>query len=150
MGLEVYEGKRDQGKTPEPFGSEVDLVHPIYVIQEHHASHHHYDLRLEFDGLLKSWAIPKEPPIAEGVKRLAVATEDHPLAYAGFTGMIPEGEYGAGEVRIWDRGTFDVKERAEGKYVLQIKGCKLRGSYALIQTRMGGDPRNWLFFRKKG
>jgi len=143
-------GKRNPGKTPEPFDSEVKLEHPIYVIQEHRASHLHWDLRLEFNGVLKSWAVPKEPPTEEGVKRLAVQVEDHPLSYATFEGTIPEGEYGAGDVRLWDYGTFDVLEEKEGEYVLDIKGRRLKGAYALIQTRMGGNPKNWLLFRRKG
>ena len=150
MGLEEYRRKRDPNRTIEPYDSSTELEHPIYVIQEHHASHLHWDLRLEFEGVLKSWAVPKEPPTTEGVKRLAVQTEDHPLSYAGFEGEIPEGEYGAGDVRIWDKGTFTVLEEGEGKYVLDIRGQRLRGSYALIQTKMGGNPRNWLLFKKKG
>jgi len=149
MSLEEYQKKRDRKRTTEPFGSDIDLPRPVYAIQEHHARNLHWDLRLEFDGVLKSWAIPKEPPAGEGVKRLAVATEDHPLAYASFEGNIPKGEYGAGEVKVWDKGTFNVLEQGKGKYVMDIKGEKLSGPYVLIQTRMAGNPRNWLFFRKK-
>ncbi|MFH1055617.1 MAG: DNA polymerase ligase N-terminal domain-containing protein [Candidatus Altiarchaeota archaeon] len=148
MGLGEYEKKRRLGKTTEPFDSDVSLERPIYVIHEHHASHLHWDLRLEFNGVLRSWAIPKEPPAEAGVKRLAVEVEDHPLSYAGFSGTIPEGEYGAGKVTIWDRGTFDVIEESEDKYVLDIKGEKLRGTYNLIRTNMGGKRRNWLIFRR--
>ncbi|MBD3388048.1 MAG: 3'-phosphoesterase [Candidatus Altiarchaeales archaeon] len=148
--MEEYRSKRDPGKTTEPFDDEVDLPRPVYAIQEHHASHLHWDLRLEFNGVLKSWALPKEPPSDAGVKRLAVETEDHPLAYATFEGTIPKGEYGGGEVRIWDMGTFEALEEGRGKYVLDLRGEKLKGGYVLLQTRMGGNPRNWLFFKKKG
>ncbi|MEM2375349.1 MAG: DNA polymerase ligase N-terminal domain-containing protein, partial [Candidatus Bathyarchaeia archaeon] len=105
MSLEEYFRKRDFSKTPEPRGGEGTKPSEgrIYVIQKHAASHLHYDLRLEKDGVLKSWAIPKEPPTTKGIKRLAVQTEDHPIEYADFEGVIPEGEYGAGTVEIWDR-----------------------------------------------
>ncbi|MEM2995592.1 MAG: DNA polymerase ligase N-terminal domain-containing protein [Candidatus Bathyarchaeia archaeon] len=118
----------------------------IYVIQKHAATHLHYDLRLEIDGVLKSWAIPKEPPTAAGVRRLAVQVEDHPVEYASFEGEIPEGMYGAGKVEIWDKGTYRLIERKENKLIVEIKGSKLKGVYALI--RFKGD-KNWLFFKKK-
>jgi DNA ligase D-like protein (predicted 3'-phosphoesterase) len=120
----------------------------IYVIQEHHASHHHYDLRLEMDGALKSWAIPKEPPREPGIKRLAVEVEDHPLGYEEFEGIIPEGLYGAGEVKIWDRGEYELLERSEDKILINIRGQKLNGRYCLV--RFKGDKVNWLFFKTKG
>ena len=120
----------------------------IYVIQEHHASHHHYDLRLEMDGVLKSWAIPKEPPKEPGIKRLAVEVEDHPLGYEEFEGIIPEGFYGAGEVKIWDRGEYELLERSEDKILINIRGQKLNGRYCLV--RFKGDKKNWLFFKTKG
>jgi DNA ligase D-like protein (predicted 3'-phosphoesterase) len=118
----------------------------IYVIQKHDATHLHYDLRLEMDGVLKSWAIPKEPPVESGVRRLAVQVEDHPLAYATFEGTISEGEYGAGTVEIWDKGTNKILDRKEDKLVLEINGEKLRGSYVLVRFK---DKKNWLFFKKK-
>ncbi|MBS7634982.1 hypothetical protein KEJ34_05770 [Candidatus Bathyarchaeota archaeon] len=117
----------------------------IYVIQRHAASHLHYDLRLEKDGVLKSWAIPKEPPTIKGVKRLAVQTEDHPVEYANFEGVIPEGEYGAGKVEIWDSGTFNVEKWDENEIIVHIHGEKLKGRYCLI--RFKGQEGNWLFFK---
>jgi len=122
---------------------------PCYVIHEHDASRLHWDLRLEFDGVLKSWALPKEPPTAEGIKRLAIAVDDHPLGYASFQGTIPEGEYGAGTVKIWDSGTFTLIEAKDGEYILQIDGNKLDGRYALIRTGSMGNGKSWLFFRMK-
>jgi len=118
----------------------------IYIIQKHAATHLHYDLRLEMDGVLKSWAIPKEPPVESGVKRLAVQVEDHAMAYAAFEGKIPEGEYGAGTVEIWDKGTYKMLDRKEDKFILEINGEKLRGSYVLVRFK---DKKNWLFFKRK-
>lgn len=118
----------------------------IFVIHEHHASHLHWDLRLEMDGVLKSWAVPKEPSDDPAVKRLAVAVDDHPLSYGDFEGEIPEGQYGAGQVKIYDTGKYDMNERKEGKIVFELKGKKLHGVYCLIRLK---DGKNWLFFRKK-
>ena len=121
----------------------------IYVVQEHHASHLHWDLRLEMDGVLRSWAVPKKPPEAVGVRRLAVEVEDHPVKYAFFEGKIPEGEYGAGLVTIWDRGTYDALTVTENKIVFTIRGERLKGNYCLLRTRFGGAAKNWLFFKMK-
>jgi len=99
------------------------------------------------DGVLKSWAIPKEPPIESGVRRLAVQVEDHPIANATFEGAIPEGEYGAGNVEIWDKGTYKILDGKENKFILEIKGKKLRGSYVFVSFK---GKKNWLFFKKKG
>lgn len=118
----------------------------IYVIQKHAATHLHYDLRLEMDGILKSWAVPKDPPIKSGVRRLAVQVEDHPVEYAVFEGTIPEGEYGAGTVEIWDRGSYKLIERKEDKLIVDLDGCKLKGKYVLIRFK---GKKNWLFFKKK-
>ena len=153
MSLREYKKKRNFGKTPEP-EAEVKKSEKgnIYVIQRHHARHLHYDLRLEMDGVLKSWAIPKEPPLDEKTKRLAVMTEDHPLDYATFEGVIPEGQYGAGRVEIWDTGTFDLNEKSKEKIIIKIHGKKLKGTYALIKlkptARFKGE-NNWLFFKMK-
>ena len=119
---------------------------PIFVIQKHAARRLHYDLRLEMDGVLKSWAVPKEPPKTAGVKRLAVQVEDHPIEYADFEGIIPEGHYGAGKVEIWDKGNYILKERTENKIIFELEGERLKGTYCLIRFR--GD-KNWLFFKKK-
>jgi len=118
----------------------------IFVVQKHSATHLHYDLRLEMDGVLKSWAVPKEPPTGPGVKRLAIQVEDHPLSYADFEGVIPEGYYGAGKVEIWDRGTYTLKERTDDKVVFELRGERLRGTYYLI--RFKGSDKNWLLFKK--
>jgi len=118
----------------------------IYVIQKHDATRLHFDLRLEMDGTLKSWAIPKEPPTSPEVKRLAVQVEDHPVEYASFEDTIPEGEYGAGKVEIWDKGTYKLIDRKENKLILEIDGAKLSGTYVLVKFK---DEKNWLFFKKK-
>ncbi|MFN4133866.1 MAG: DNA polymerase ligase N-terminal domain-containing protein [Candidatus Hadarchaeales archaeon] len=117
----------------------------IFVIHEHHARRLHYDLRLEMDGVLKSWAVPKEPPLERGVKRLAIEVEDHPLAYARFEGRIPEGSYGAGEVKIWDRGDYILKEKSQKALVVELRGRKVKGDYCLVRLK---DGKNWLFFKK--
>jgi DNA ligase D-like protein (predicted 3'-phosphoesterase) len=148
MALEEYKRKRDFGKTKEPEGLVKDTGKSVYVIQKHQASHLHWDLRLEFDGVLKSWAVPKEPPTTEGEKRLAVETEDHPIDYASFQGTIPEGEYGAGKVEIWDKGSFKVVEKTEEKMLININGKRLSGEYYLVRFPKIG-PKNWLFFKKK-
>ncbi len=119
---------------------------PRFVVQEHHASHLHWDFRLEMDGALKSWAIPKEPPNKKGVKRLAIQTEDHDLNYIDFEGEIPKGQYGAGIVKIWDKGTYNIEERTENKIVFTLNGKKLKGKFCLLRFRKAG-PKAWLFFK---
>jgi len=146
LSLKEYRRKRDFQKTTEPKGEVTASKRRIYVIQKHAASHLHFDLRLEMDGVLKSWAIPKEPPTAAGVKRLAVQVEDHPVEYASFEGTIPEGEYGAGTVEIWDKGTYKLINRKENKLIVEIDGAKLSGVYVLVRFK---DKKNWLFFKKK-
>ncbi len=155
MSLKEYRAKRNFSRTPEPEGreekSERKKEELVYVIQKHRATHLHYDLRLEEEGVLKSWAIPKEPPINPGIKRLAVETEDHPLGYEDFEGEIPEGEYGAGTVEIWDKGSYIPLEIAPGKKIIEIKGKKLNGTYALIKIKTKeGSEKNWLFFKITG
>ncbi len=118
----------------------------VYVIHEHHATHLHWDLRLEHDGVLKSWAVPKEPPTKLGVKRLAVQVDDHALSYAKFKGTIPEGQYGAGKVKIWDSGKYEPLEWTSKSIVVNINGRKLKGEFCLVKFR---PPKNWLFFTKK-
>jgi len=156
MSLKKYREKRNFDKTPEPLSgitksrfnsSKSELV---YVIQRHRALHLHYDLRLEEKGVLKSWAIPKAPPLVLGIKRLAVQTEDHPLGYEKFEGTIPEGEYGGGTVEIWDKGVYVPLKISASKKIIELNGNKLKGMYALIKLKPGetGD-NNWLFFKMK-
>jgi len=145
MSLEEYSKIRDFSKTKEPKGKIKKGKGNIYVIQKHDATHLHFDLRLEMDGVLKSWTIPKMPPTEKGMKRLAVATEDHPVDYAEFEGKIPEGEYGAGKVEIWDKGTYELEEKDENKIIIQINGRMLKGRYCLIKFK--GQEKNWLFFK---
>ena len=146
MSLNDYWEKRNFKRTAEPRGEKRTSKENVYVIQKHAATHLHYDLRLEMDGTLKSWAIPKDPPVESGVKRLAVQVEDHPMDYATFEGRIPNGEYGAGTVEIWDKGTFHLIDRKENKLIVEINGEKLKGPYVLVRLK---DKKNWLFFKKK-
>lgn len=120
---------------------------PIFVVHEHHAKNLHYDFRLEMDGVLKSWAVPKEPPLETNVKRLAIQVEDHALSYASFHGTIPKGEYGAGEVKIWDSGHYELLEKTDSAIVVMMKGKKLRGEYVLFKFKRAGE-KNWLLFKK--
>ena len=122
---------------------------PKFVVQKHSARNLHYDFRLEISGVLKSWAIPKEPPLNPGIKRLAVQTEDHPLGYENFEGIIPEGEYGAGTVEIWDQGIYKQIEISNSKIVMDIFGEKIKGKYCLIKLKKDSDDKNWLFFKLK-
>jgi DNA ligase D-like protein (predicted 3'-phosphoesterase) len=146
--LSEYQKMRDFSRTPEPKGSKLTGAGNIFVVHEHDASHLHYDLRLEMGGVLRSWAVPKEPPETEGIKRLAIQTEDHPLEYADFEGVIPEGMYGAGKVRIWDKGEFVVEKEKDDELLFELKGNKLKGKYALIKTNFKGKE-SWLFFKRK-
>jgi bifunctional non-homologous end joining protein LigD len=118
---------------------------PVFVVQEHHASTLHYDFRLEKNGVLKSWAVPKGVPVTKGVKHLAVAVDDHELAYAGFEGDIPEGEYGAGKVMIWDSGSYEEESWGSDKIVFQLEGKKVQGRFCLIRFKKAGE-RQWLIF----
>jgi DNA ligase D-like protein (predicted 3'-phosphoesterase) len=155
-----YADKRDFKRTPEPSGGDwTPSKEPIFVIQKHDASHLHYDFRLEVDGALKSWAVPKGPSTDPSDKRLAVPTEDHPLAYANFEGVIPEDQYGGGTVMVWDRGPYrniraekdddsvSMQEAyKDGKLEVWLEGEKLKGGYALIRTGSGDDAR-WLLIK---
>jgi len=152
MSLRKYKQKRDFEKTSEPKESRAKKKSNglVYAIQRHAASHLHFDLRLEEKGVLKSWAIPKSPPEKEGIRRLAVETEDHPLGYENFEGIIPEGEYGAGRVETWDKGTYIKLESGPAKWIIELRGNKLSGAYCLIKLK-SKDPedKNWLFFKLK-
>ncbi len=147
--LSEYNKKRDFSKTKEPKGKILKSGEKfIYVIQKHHATRLHYDLRLEINGVLVSWAVPKEPPTEKGIKRLAMMTEDHPIGYEKFQGEIPEGEYGAGKVEIWDSGFYELKIKDEKKIEFFIHGRKLRGLYVLVKTNFGSKPeKSWLLFK---
>ena len=121
---------------------------PIFVIHKHFASHLHWDLRLEMGGVLKSWAVPKEPPMTKSVKRLAIQVEDHSLNYADFEGEIPEGNYGAGKVEIWDNGTYELIEKSNKEIKIALHGKKLKGKYVLIKTHYGNKPeKSWLWMK---
>lgn len=118
-----------------------------FVVQEHHSSRLHWDFRLEMDGILRSWAVPKEPPTRSGVRRLAVQVEDHKLDYIDFEGVIPEEEYGAGTVEIWDSGAYAIESRKPDKLVFELSGQKMKGRYVLLNFT--DKPENWLLFKTK-
>jgi bifunctional non-homologous end joining protein LigD len=148
--LREYERKRDPKKTPEPFGGKRRGKRPIFVVQRHDARRLHYDFRLERAGALASWAVPKGIPLEPGARRLAVHVEDHPLDYAGFEGEIPAGQYGAGLVEIWDRGTYElVEEKKDGGLTVRLEGERLQGLWTLVPAHLDGDPKNWLIIRKR-
>src|SRR6185295_16156262 len=151
--LTAYRQKRDPERTPEPFGGRPPGEGRLFVVQEHWARNLHYDLRLEMDGVLKSWAVPKGPSTHAEEKRLAVHVEDHPLEYGDFEGVIPQGNYGAGSVIVWDKGWYrsfkpeDVRDQYErGKLELEMFGFKLRGKWTLVRTR---SQKDWLLLKKK-
>ena len=163
MPLDEYRKKRDFIQSPEPKGeiniiSKEDIkeneekiekmvnIKPIFVVQEHHARRLHWDFRLEMEGVLRSWAIPKGVPEEFNVRRLAIPTEDHPIEYADFEGSIPEGMYGAGTVKIWDKGEFDLEEETDKKITFHLKGKRLTGKYALIKIMLKGKE-SWLLFK---
>ncbi|MBU4069346.1 MAG: 3'-phosphoesterase [Nanoarchaeota archaeon] len=126
---------------------EGNLRCPRFVIQEHYASHLHWDFRLEMNGVLKSWAIPKTPPRIKNIKRLAIQVEDHSLNYADFEGEIPKGQYGAGKVKIWDKGTYNLIKKDKEKIEFELFGKKLKGKYILINAKLQGNKKNWLFMK---
>ena len=158
MSLKEYQEKRRFSETPEPGADEKASsgTEAIFVVQKHDASHLHWDFRLEADGVLKSRAVPKGPSMNPKDKRLAVHVEDHPLDYASFEGTIPEGNYGAGTVEIWDKGTFTYIEKyrditsaiEHGVLEFKLHGRKLKGLFTLVQTKMGGQEKNWLLLKK--
>jgi bifunctional non-homologous end joining protein LigD len=146
--LSEYTKKRHFEETPEP-KAEVEKKggKPIFVVQEHHARALHYDFRLEKDGVLKSWAVPKGIPESDE-KRLAVETEDHPYEYRTFEGTIPKGQYGAGTVKIWDKGTYATKIWENDKIEVTLDGQQLKGRYVLVRLKRAGD-KDWLMLKGK-
>ncbi len=155
--LTRYRRKRDFSRTPEPRGGQARRArHLRFSVQRHEASHLHYDLRLEMDGVLKSWAIPKRPSLDPSTRRLAIRTEDHPLSYRTFEGRIPKGQYGAGRVTMWDRGTYSGRNGANeqdllnglrrGSLSLVLRGRKLRGGFALVRFKR---PNQWLLIKSR-
>ena len=147
MPLEIYKNKRKFSETPEPEGKikKSSEKKPIFVIHKHFARNLHWDLRLEMNGVLASWAVPKEPPKSKDVKRLAIQVEDHPLEYATFKGIIPEGHYGAGKVEIWDKGEYELKYADSKKIEFALHGKKLKGNYVLVKT--GYVKNGWLWMK---
>ena len=162
--LRKYKSKRNFDDSPEPSATKAPAGKPgdkpIFVIQKHNASHLHYDLRLEINGVLKSWAVPKGPSTNPAIKRLAMETEDHPMDYATFEGIIPEGNYGAGPVIVWDTGTFDNIKEKDGKTIslnqsykngqieVDLHGKKIQGGYALIRTAPI-EEKKWLLIKMR-
>jgi DNA ligase D-like protein (predicted 3'-phosphoesterase) len=154
--LKTYQEKRDFSVTSEPEGSEESNDSRIFVVQKHDARNLHYDFRLEVGGVLKSWAVPKGPSMDPRVKRLAIEVEDHPLEYAKFEGVIPEGQYGAGTVVVWDRGSYENLTEKDGQIVpatealkgghisFRLEGRKLKGGFALTKTKRG-----WILVKMK-
>ncbi|HPI04853.1 MAG TPA: DNA polymerase ligase N-terminal domain-containing protein [Saprospiraceae bacterium] len=162
MSLSLYKKKRDFKQTPEPTGGKTQIGHLVFVIQKHAASSLHYDFRLEMEGVLKSWAVPKGPSINPADKRLAMLVEDHPYDYKDFEGTIAEGNYGAGRVIVWDNGTYEpledlegkkaqekhlLKQLEEGSLKFRLHGKKLQGEFALVRTHMGKNT--WLLIKHR-
>jgi bifunctional non-homologous end joining protein LigD len=159
--LDEYREKRNFGVTSEPKGSRTRAKRAgdlLYVVQKHQASHLHYDFRLEWRGVLLSWAVPKGPSLDPAVKRLATRVEDHPVEYGGFEGVIPEGEYGGGTVMLWDRGTWTpevpdvVVALDHGELKFTLAGKKLRGSWVLVRTKLGyggAQKPQWLLIKQR-
>jgi bifunctional non-homologous end joining protein LigD len=157
MPLEHYRNKRKFIETPEPAGRpRRSSSRHIFVVQKHAASHLHYDFRLAIDGALVSWAVPKGPSINAADKRLAIRTEDHPLEYAEFEGVIPQGQYGAGTVMVWDTGPYHPldgnspsEQLARGKIDIVLHGTKLRGGFTLVRTGMVSQKERWLLVKQR-
>lgn len=143
--LDTYWRRRDFSVTPEPRGDPAPRGASAsrFVVQEHHASRLHWDFRLEHDGVAVSWAVPKGIPLESGQNRLAIQTEDHPVEYMDFEGEIPPGEYGAGRVTIWDRGTYECEKWTDREVKVVLHGARVHGRYVLIRT----DARRWLMRR---
>jgi DNA ligase D-like protein (predicted 3'-phosphoesterase) len=158
--LKDYRRRRASGSTPEPMGGRPSRNAPIFVVQEHKATSHHFDFRLEVGGVLRSWAVPKGPSTDPRDKRLAMPTEDHPLDYADFEGVIPEESYGAGAVIVWDRGRYDNITKRDGEpqpiadaleaghALVRLHGSKLKGGFLLQRVGEGKDER-WLLIKMK-
>src|SRR5262249_37904602 len=149
--LSEYRRKRDPKQTPEPFDAKGGgSKEPIFVVQRHDARRLHYDFRLERNGALASWAVPKGIPLEPGQQALAGHVEDHPPDYRAFEGEIPAGQYGAGTVEIWDHGTYELlEEKKNGGLTVRLRGERLDGTWSLIPAHLGGDEKNWLLLRKK-
>src|SRR5919201_2592138 len=148
--LAEYRRKRDPRATPEPFGGRRGKARegPIFVVQRHDARRLHYDFRLERDGALASWAVPKGVPLEPGARALAVHVEDHPLEYAKFHGEIPKGQYGAGTVEIWDNGTYELlEEKRNGQLTFELDGDRLQGRWTLVPAHLDGKEENWLLIK---
>jgi bifunctional non-homologous end joining protein LigD len=156
MGLKEYQAKRDFERTPEPEGEKKPSPSGrLFVVQKHAARRLHYDFRLELDGVLKSWAVPKGPSLDPGERRLAVEVEDHPVDYGSFEGAIPEGEYGGGTVLLWDRGEWEPlgdphKALKKGSLKFRLEGEKLRGGWTLVRMKEpgSGGKKNWLLIKE--
>ena len=158
MSLVKYHERRDFSKTPEPEGAATPSPRQEtalrFVVQTHSARRLHYDFRLELGGVLKSWAVPRGPSLDPAVKRLAVEVEDHPLAYADFEGVIPAGQYGAGAVLIWDRGTWlpkrdPVESYERGTLEFELRGERLRGGWVLVHMKQRAARQNWLLIKER-
>ena len=151
MSLREYRRKRDPKQSPEPYGGKKKRgKQPLFVVQRHDARRLHYDFRLERDGALASWAVPKGVPLEPGEQHLAVHVEDHPIEYAKFEGDIPKGNYGAGTVEIWDTGTYElVEEKRNGGLTVRLHGERLNGTWALVPAKLDGKEENWLIVRKR-
>src|ERR1700759_5672470 len=152
MSLDEYRKKRNPRKTSEPFpaGAEGGTPPRTFLVQRHDARHLHSDFRLERNGALASWAVPKGVPLEPGARSLAVHVEDHPLEYASFHGEIPSGQYGAGSVEIWDSGTYELlEEKPNGQLTFELHGTRLNGRWSLLPTHLDGKEQNWLLVKGK-
>lgn len=161
MALDEYRQKRDFKQTPEPAGRQKprgSAKLPIFVVQKHQATRLHYDFRLEIEGVLVSWAVPKGPSLNPSDRRLAIRTEDHPIEYADFEGVIPEGQYGAGTVMVWDKGTYETdgtaaEQLARGELKFTLHGQRLQGGFVLVRTDLKSagkaEGQQWLLIKRK-